>query len=74
MCTLQVSMLIYSSCPPLIDNTRSFQPSFEAVARAWNKVPTVEKNKHFFAVADFDQAMAVFQRVRRTYPLLDALF
>lgn len=42
---------------------RNFQPSFDAVAKAWTKVPAGERDRHFFAYANFDNAMTVFQRV-----------
>ena len=43
---------------------REFQPSFTEVARAWTKVPEVDRDQHFFATIDFDDAMMVFQKVR----------
>lgn len=43
---------------------RDFDPSFNAVAKAWTKVPAAERDSHFFATADFDNAMGVFQKVR----------
>ena len=56
---------------------RTFQPSFDTVAKAWTKVTPADRNKHFFAYANFDNAMTVFQKVsnaaqrakRKTEPL-----
>ncbi|KAI0093954.1 oligosaccharyl transferase subunit OST3/OST6 family [Irpex rosettiformis] len=42
---------------------KQFQPSFEAVAQAWNKVPATSRNEHFFAIADFDEAPKIFTKL-----------
>lgn len=43
---------------------REFDPSFTTVAKAWAKVPAEQRNSHFFATADFDNAMGTFSKVR----------
>lgn len=43
---------------------REFQPSFNTVAKAWTKVSPVDRDQHFFATVDFDDAMLVFQKAR----------
>ncbi|KAI0341618.1 oligosaccharyl transferase subunit OST3/OST6 family [Trametopsis cervina] len=42
---------------------KQFQPAFDAVAHAWTKVSSVERNKHFFAIADYDESMQIFQKL-----------
>ena len=42
---------------------REFEPSWNAVAKAWTKVARSDKDTHFFATLDFDNAPTVFQRV-----------
>lgn len=42
---------------------KEFDPSFHAVSKAWSTVPKQERNKHFFAVADFADAENVFRRL-----------
>ncbi|KAI9070391.1 oligosaccharyl transferase subunit OST3/OST6 family [Trametes sanguinea] len=42
---------------------KEFDPAFNAVAKAWTKVPVAERDSHFFATADFDSAMGVFQKL-----------
>ncbi|KAH9946035.1 oligosaccharyl transferase subunit OST3/OST6 family [Epithele typhae] len=42
---------------------KEFDPSFTTVAKAWNKVPARDRSSHFFATADFDSAMGVFQKL-----------
>lgn len=42
---------------------REFDPSWKAVAHAWSKAPETERNQHFFATLDFDDAQLVFQKV-----------
>ncbi|KAI0362215.1 oligosaccharyl transferase subunit OST3/OST6 family [Trametes cingulata] len=42
---------------------KEFDPSFNAVAKAWTKVPPAERDSHFFATVDFDDAMGVFQKL-----------
>ncbi|KAH9951937.1 oligosaccharyl transferase subunit OST3/OST6 family [Amylocystis lapponica] len=46
-------------CTPCKD----FDPNFHAVAKAWTKVPSQDRDLHFFATADFDSASAVFQKL-----------
>ncbi|CCM02365.1 uncharacterized protein FIBRA_04460 [Fibroporia radiculosa] len=46
-------------CSPCKD----FDPSFSAVAKAWSTVPASERDSHFFATIDFDEAMPVFQQL-----------
>ncbi|KAH7926327.1 hypothetical protein BV22DRAFT_1118985 [Leucogyrophana mollusca] len=42
---------------------REFHPSYVAVAEAWTKVPKAERDSHFFATVDFDDAYTVFQNL-----------
>ncbi|KZT09427.1 oligosaccharyl transferase subunit OST3/OST6 family [Laetiporus sulphureus 93-53] len=42
---------------------KEFDPSFNAVAKAWSKVPAAERDQHFFATIDFDNGMTVFQQL-----------
>ncbi|KAH7914706.1 hypothetical protein BJ138DRAFT_1123338 [Hygrophoropsis aurantiaca] len=42
---------------------KEFNPSYIAVAEAWTKVPKAERNNHFFATLDFDEAPLVFQKL-----------
>ncbi|KAI0780830.1 oligosaccharyl transferase subunit OST3/OST6 family [Trametes elegans] len=42
---------------------KEFDPSFNAVAKAWTKVPPAERDSHFFATVDFDGSMGVFQKL-----------
>ncbi|KAH9856977.1 oligosaccharyl transferase subunit OST3/OST6 family [Lenzites betulinus] len=42
---------------------KEFDPSFNTVGKAWSKVPAEHRNAHFFATADFDNTMAVFQKL-----------
>ncbi|OBZ75117.1 Dolichyl-diphosphooligosaccharide--protein glycosyltransferase subunit 3 [Grifola frondosa] len=42
---------------------REFEPSFNAVAKAWTKVPPQDRDSHFFATVDFDTGMAIFQKL-----------
>ncbi|KAH6918572.1 dolichyl-diphosphooligosaccharide-protein glycotransferase [Coprinopsis sp. MPI-PUGE-AT-0042] len=46
-------------CKPCLE----FDPSWNQVANAWTKVPTAQKDQHFFATLDFDGAPAIFQRL-----------
>ena len=70
MRTVQVSalnmttLLSHLICAP----HREFDPSFTTVAKAWAKVPAEQRDAHFFATADFDSAMGVFQKVRSCWP------
>ncbi|TFK54867.1 oligosaccharyl transferase subunit OST3/OST6 family [Heliocybe sulcata] len=42
---------------------REFDPSWNAVAKAWSTVPRSERDNHFFATLDFDEAPTVFQKL-----------
>ncbi|PIL24082.1 transporter [Ganoderma sinense ZZ0214-1] len=42
---------------------KEFDPSFSAVAKAWTHVPQAQRDTHFFATADFDNAMGTFQKL-----------
>jgi oligosaccharyltransferase complex subunit gamma len=42
---------------------REFNPSWLAVAKAWSKVSPSERDSHFLATVDFDDAQVVFQRM-----------
>lgn len=42
---------------------REFDPSWNAVAEAWTKVPKKHRDNHFFATLDFDNGQTVFQKV-----------
>ncbi|KAH9901027.1 oligosaccharyl transferase subunit OST3/OST6 family [Cubamyces lactineus] len=42
---------------------KEFDPAFNAVAKAWTKVPVEDRDSHFFATVDFDNAMGVFQKL-----------
>ncbi|KAF8201821.1 oligosaccharyl transferase subunit OST3/OST6 family [Pholiota molesta] len=42
---------------------KEFEPAWNAVARAWAKVPVATKNDHFFATLDFDDGPTVFQKL-----------
>jgi oligosaccharyltransferase complex subunit gamma len=51
---------------PLATNrltNREFDPSWNAVAKAWATVPKEHKDTHFFATLDFDSGPTVFQKV-----------
>ncbi|KAF8559596.1 hypothetical protein OG21DRAFT_1502836 [Imleria badia] len=43
---------------------KEFDPSFKAVAKAWSTVPQVHRNTHFFATAEFDESVKVFQKLQ----------
>lgn len=43
--------------------SREFEPSWNAVAHSWSKAALPERNQHFFATLDFDNAQLVFQKV-----------
>jgi len=43
---------------------REFDPSYNAVAKAWSKVSQEHRDDHFFATLDFDNGQDVFQKVR----------
>ncbi|KAF8212220.1 oligosaccharyl transferase subunit OST3/OST6 family [Mycena galopus ATCC 62051] len=40
---------------------KEFNPSWQAVAKAWTKAPKVHRDNHFFATLDFDDGQTVFQ-------------
>ncbi|KAF4615316.1 hypothetical protein D9613_003071 [Agrocybe pediades] len=42
---------------------KEFNPSFEAVAKAWKSAPSDKRNEQFFATIDFDTAPSVFQKL-----------
>ncbi|KAI0035077.1 oligosaccharyl transferase subunit OST3/OST6 family [Vararia minispora EC-137] len=41
---------------------REFDPSWTAVAKAWQSAPTEKRDQHFFATADFDRVQDVFMK------------
>ncbi|KAF8654131.1 hypothetical protein AX16_003662 [Volvariella volvacea WC 439] len=45
---------------------KEFNPSWQSVAKAWSKVAPAERNEHFFATIDFDDAPNVFQKMGLT--------
>lgn len=61
---MQVSWIQLESTHLMHTPCREFGPSFNAVAKAWSKVSSAERDSHFFATLDFDDAMPVFQEVR----------
>lgn len=42
---------------------REFNPSWVAVAKAWTKVSSSERDSHFFATLDFETSQTIFRRV-----------
>ncbi|KAE9391651.1 oligosaccharyl transferase subunit OST3/OST6 family [Gymnopus androsaceus JB14] len=42
---------------------KEFEPSWNAVAKAWTTVPAAQRDHHFFATLDFDDAPGVFQKL-----------
>ncbi|KAI6005925.1 hypothetical protein EDD15DRAFT_2154727 [Pisolithus albus] len=42
---------------------KEFGPSFQAVAKAWSTVTPEQRNNHFFASIDFDDAFQVFKKL-----------
>jgi len=42
---------------------REFDPSWNAVAKAWTYTSADTRNEHFFATLDFDEGTSVFQRL-----------
>ncbi|KAG6887219.1 hypothetical protein C0992_013350, partial [Termitomyces sp. T32_za158] len=42
---------------------KEFDPSWNAVAKAWATVPKTQRNQHFFATLDFDNGQATFQKL-----------
>jgi oligosaccharyltransferase complex subunit gamma len=43
---------------------REFDPSFKTVAKAWSTVPAAHRDTHFFATAEFDETVKVFQKLQ----------
>ncbi|KAG8217540.1 hypothetical protein J3R82DRAFT_5689 [Butyriboletus roseoflavus] len=43
---------------------KEFDPSFNAVAKAWSAAPQVHRDNHFFATAEFDESINVFQKLQ----------
>jgi oligosaccharyltransferase complex subunit gamma len=43
--------------------SREFDPAFNAVAKAWSSVSATDRDQHFFATLDFDNAPSVFQKL-----------
>jgi len=42
---------------------QQFDPAWRAVAKSWSQVPARQRNQHFFATVDFDEAPSVFQQL-----------
>ncbi|KJA27197.1 hypothetical protein HYPSUDRAFT_84107 [Hypholoma sublateritium FD-334 SS-4] len=42
---------------------KEFDPSWNAVAKAWSYVSSANKNQHFFGTLDFDDGPSVFQKL-----------
>ncbi|PPR08101.1 hypothetical protein CVT24_010562 [Panaeolus cyanescens] len=42
---------------------KEFDPSFQAVAKAWSNVSPKTRDEHFFATLDFDNGSSVFQKL-----------
>ncbi|KAJ6630819.1 oligosaccharyl transferase subunit OST3/OST6 family [Mycena sp. CBHHK59/15] len=42
---------------------KEFNPSWLAVAKSWTKAPQADRDNHFFATLDFDDAQTVFQQL-----------
>ncbi|KAJ7449828.1 hypothetical protein FB451DRAFT_1146605 [Mycena latifolia] len=42
---------------------KEFNPSWNAVAKAWTKTPQTHRDTHFFATLDFDNGQTVFQQL-----------
>lgn len=67
---MQVSCALVSpSWRELIARTREFHPSWVSVSKAWTKVPSAERDSHFFATLEFENNHAVFQKVIRHLPM-----
>ncbi|KAF9227902.1 hypothetical protein BS17DRAFT_774472 [Gyrodon lividus] len=43
---------------------KEFDPSFNAVAKAWATVTPRHRDNHFFATAEFDESVKIFQRLQ----------
>ena len=63
MRTVQVSITTFLSTASSYTSRRDFEPSFNAVAKAWSTVPQDHRDTHFFATAEFDETIKVFQKV-----------
>lgn len=64
MSAMQVSSSYLISLPQLTTIAhREFDPSWNAVAKAWATAPRKHKDTHFFATLDFDNGQSVFQKV-----------
>lgn len=64
MRALQVSSIATASSSLLTRSALSeFDPAFTAVAKSWATVGEPERNDHFWATLDFDNAQQVFQKV-----------
>ncbi|KAJ4487936.1 dolichyl-diphosphooligosaccharide-protein glycotransferase [Lentinula aciculospora] len=42
---------------------KEFDPAWNSVAKAWATVPAEQRDRHFFATLDFDEAPTVFQKL-----------
>ncbi|KAF7363462.1 hypothetical protein MSAN_01002000 [Mycena sanguinolenta] len=42
---------------------KEFNPSWQAVSKAWTKTPKEQRDKHFFGTLDFDDGQAAFQKL-----------
>lgn len=40
-----------------------FAPNFESVAKSWKKVPSKDRDQHFFATLDFKDGQDIFRKV-----------
>ena len=63
---MQVSISALLSPNSTDTRAREFDPSFKAVAKAWSTVPQAHRDTHFFATAEFDESVKVFQKVSFT--------
>jgi len=68
--SLQVTSKLTAACFCSL-SARQFAPSWDAVAKAWTTVNLENRDSHFFATLDFDDAPAVFQKVQ--FYLTDSL-
>ena len=46
---------------------REFNPSWVAVAKAWSKVSSSERDTHFFATLDFEDNLELFKKASYLY-------
>ena len=70
MRSVQVSRAPFLRLNPSNTSAREFDPSFNAVAKAWSAAPKVHRDNHFFATAEFDESIKVFQKVWHCLTLL----